>query len=207
MDIGPLLSFLAGIASILSPCILPVIPIVIGHSLINQKKSDIITFIIGFYLIFTLIIVLTAVFTAAINYYLFYFRILASIIIMVVGIFLIINKSVFQISNSPKTDKYPFSSLMMGVLTSVAWAPCYGTYLIALIAYNVSTGNLIYTTFNLMLFTAGFSLTLLIIAFLTSKIDLKKIIKYSDWIRIISGIIIFIAGLYLILSLWGILYF
>jgi len=80
MNIGPLFSFLAGMASILSPCIIPVIPIVIGQSLINRKISDILSFIIGFYSIFTLIIILTVIFTAAVNYYLFYFRIIASII-------------------------------------------------------------------------------------------------------------------------------
>ncbi|GAB4305819.1 MAG: hypothetical protein Kow0019_00080 [Methanobacteriaceae archaeon] len=87
----------------------------------------------------------------------------------------------------------------------MAWAPCYGAYLIALIAYNVSTGNLGYTIINLTLFTLGFSLTLLLIAFLTSKINLKKIIQYTNWIRIISGIIIFTAGLFLLLNLFGLI--
>lgn len=205
MDIGPIFSFLAGIASILSPCIIPVIPIVIGHSLLNRKKSDIISFIIGFYSIFTLIIILTVIFTAAINYYLFYFRIIASIIILVIGIILIVNGRLLNFPSTHRTVKNPLSSTLMGVLTSLAWAPCYGAYLIALIAYNVSTGNLGYTIINLTLFTLGFSLTLLLIAFLTSKINLKKIIQYTNWIRIISGIIIFTAGLFLLLNLFGLI--
>lgn len=204
MNIGPLFSFIAGMASILSPCIIPVIPIVIGQSLINRKISDILSFIIGFYSIFTLIIILTVIFTAAVNYYIFYFRIIASIIIMLIGIILIVNGSLFNIQSTYRAVKSPLSSIFMGVLTSLAWAPCYGAYLIALIAYNVSTGNLGYTIINLTLFTAGFSLTLILIAFLTSKINFKKIIQYTMGIRIISGIIIFIAGLYLLLNLFGI---
>ncbi|MDI6725279.1 MAG: cytochrome c biogenesis protein CcdA, partial [Methanobacterium sp.] len=132
-------------------------------------------------------------------------RIIASLIIMIIGIILIFNASLFQISSTYRTVKSQFSSVLMGALTSVAWAPCYGAYLIALIAYNVSTGNLGYTIINLTLFTLGFSLTLMIIAFLISKINLKKIIQYSNWIRIISGIIIFTAGLYLLLNLFGII--
>ncbi|MGC9517495.1 MAG: cytochrome c biogenesis CcdA family protein [Methanomicrobiales archaeon] len=204
MEIGFLLSFLAGIASILSPCVLPIIPIVVGHSLINRKKWDIISFIIGFYLVFTFIILLTALFTAAINYYLFYFRFVASIVIIIIGLVLIFNKNLFRASNKLQTYKSNLSSLFMGIFTSLAWAPCYGAYLIALIAYNVSTGNFGYTVVNLLLFTAGFSLTLFLIAFFSSKINLKKIVKYSDWIRIFSGAIIVIAGSYLLLNLLGI---
>ncbi|MGF7119392.1 cytochrome c biogenesis CcdA family protein [Methanobacterium oryzae] len=203
MDIGPLISFFAGVASVLSPCVLPLIPIVIAYSILNRKTSEIISFISGFFLLFTLIIILTIIFTAAINYYLYYFRILAAIIIILVGIFFILNKNAFNSQYKPfKHENKLVESFLMGFLTSLAWSPCYGSYLIALIAYSASTGDIIYSTINLVLFTAGFSLTIFLIALGASKVNLNKLINYSEWIRIISGVIILIAGIYMLYILF-----
>lgn len=202
MDIGPLISFVAGVASVLSPCVLPLIPIVIGYSILDRKTSEIISFISGFFLLFTLIIILTIIFTAAINYYLYYFRILAAVIIIFIGIFFILNKNAFNLQYKPiKHRNKLIESFLMGFLTSLAWSPCYGAYLIALIAFSASTGNILYSTINLVLFTAGFSLTIFLIALVASKINLNKIINYSKHIKVISGIIILIAGIYMLLEI------
>jgi len=206
MNIGLLLSFLAGIASVISPCVLPLIPIVIGYSMLNKRTSEISFFVIGFFSIFMLIILLTAVFTASINYYLYYFRITAAILIIAIGIFFILDKSAFKLSYRPiKHKNAVLESFSMGVLTSLAWAPCYGAYLIAVITYSASTGDFIYSAFNMMIYTAGFSLTIFIIAFLASKINITGLIKYSKWVRVISGVIILIAGIYMLFGLIGVL--
>jgi len=202
MNIGPLISFFAGMASVLSPCVLPLIPIIIGYSLLKQKSSQIISFVLGFFLVFSLIIALTVIFTAAINYYLYYFRFIAAIIIILIGIFFILDKNTFKISYKPvqHTNKN-IQSFLMGFLTSLAWSPCYGSYLIAIIAYSASTGNVIYSALNILLFSAGFSLTIFIIALSVSQINLRKLIKYSDHIRVISGFIIIFAGIYMLYTL------
>lgn len=202
MDMGPIISFFAGISSVLSPCVLPLIPIVIGYSQLEKKTSQIISFSLGFFLVFTIIIFLTAVFTAAVNAYLYYFRIIAAIIIILIGIYFILNKKAFNISYKPiKHSNKNIESFFMGFLTSLAWSPCYSSYLIAIIAYSASSGDVIYSTLNLILFAAGFSLTIFAIALGTSKINLQKLIKYSEYIRIISGVIILIAGIYMLLML------
>jgi len=86
----------------------------------------------------------------------------------------------------------------MGFLTCLAWSPCFGPYVVAVATYSASTGNIGYSIINMAIFAGGFSLTILMMAFLMSKIDFKAILKYSDWIRIISGVIIALAGLYML---------
>ncbi len=202
MDIGPIISFFAGVASVLSPCVLPLIPIVVGYSLMEKKTPQIISFVLGFFLVFTVIIFLTAVFTASVNAYLYYFRILAAVIIILIGIYFILNKKALNFTYKPvKYKDKNIESFLMGFLTSLAWSPCYGSYLIAIIAYNASSGDLIYSTINLILFAVGFSLTIFIIALGASKINLERLIKYSNYIRIFSGVIILIAGIYMLLLL------
>lgn len=199
MDIFPLISFLAGIASVLSPCVLPVIPLVIGYTLVERKKTEILAFVIGLFLIFTITIVLTMVFTAAINYYLHYFRIIASLILIVLGIMIIANKNLFKLSVTPDSNRRGvIGSFMWGLLTSLAWAPCYGSYLIALITFSISTGNTVYSALNLILYTAGFSLSILVLGLLVSSVNIEKLAGKADIIRKISGILITAAGIYMI---------
>ncbi len=205
METGFLLSFLAGVASIISPCVLPLIPIVVGFSLLKRKNTEIIAFSLGFFLLFAIITILTAIFTAAINYYLLYFRIAAALILVIIGVLFIVNKRLFNISapsisSTPDSEKGIVGSFLMGFLTCLAWSPCFGPYVVAVATYSASTGNIGYSIINMAIFAGGFSLTILIMAFLMSKIDFKAIIKYSDWIRIISGVIIALAGLYMLIG-------
>jgi cytochrome c-type biogenesis protein len=200
MDVGFLFSFSAGLLSVVSPCVLPLIPIVIGHSLLRGKIRDVLAFITGFFLVFAIITVLTVIFTAAINYYLLYFRIVAAIFIIVLGIIFIANKNVLRFSFNSTFRNETMGSFLVGFLTCLAWSPCYGPYIFAVAAYSASTGNWIFSAINMMLFAAGFSVALLTIALLASKINIERIMKYSDWIRIISGFIIVIAGIYLLIG-------
>ena len=205
METSYILSFLAGIASIISPCVLPLIPVIVGFSLLKRTNLEIIAFSLGFFLLFAIITTLTAVFTAAINYYLLYFRIAAALILVVIGVLFIANQKLFNISTSNISKssylhKGILGSFLMGFLTCLAWAPCFGPYVVAIATYSASTGDITYSIINMAIFAGGFSLTILLIAFLTSKIDLKPLLKYSDWIRIISGIIIALAGLYMLIG-------
>ncbi len=205
METGYLLSFLAGVASIVSPCVVALIPIVVGFSILNRNNREIVAFSLGFFILFALIASLTAVLTAAVNYYLLYFRIAAALILIVVGILFIVNKNFFNISSKnisagENSKKGIVGSLIMGFLTCLAWAPCFGPYVVAVAAYSASTGDVVYSIINMALFAGGFSITLLIIALVMSRIDLKPLIKYSDWIRRISGAFIAIAGLYMLIG-------
>ena len=205
METGYLLSFLAGIASIISPCVLPLIPVVVGFSLLKRKNTEIVAFSLGFFLLFAIITTLTAIFTAAINYYLLYFRIAAALILVIIGVLFIVNKKLFNISapsisSTPDSEKGIVGSFLMGFLTCLAWSPCFGPYVVAVATYSASTGNIGYSIINMAIFAGGFSLTILLMAFLMSKIDFKAILKYSDWIRIISGAIIALAGLYVLIG-------
>lgn len=85
----------------------------------------------------------------------------------------------------------------MGLITSVAWAPCYGSYLITLIALSVSTGNTLYSALNILLYTLGFLVSIFTMGLIISSINLEKIVGKADLIRRISGILIFLAGIYM----------
>lgn len=201
MDIAILLSFLAGAASLMSPCVLKILPVIIGHSLVKQKTKEILGFTLGFFVVFSILTILTVIFTAAINYYLFYFRVVAAILLIILGIYFVLNKNIFKISSPKKYGNEAFGSFLFGFFTCLAWSPCFGPYVIAVAAYSASTGNLIYSAANMLIFSAGFSLTIFIMALTASKLNLTRLGEYSGYIRVFSGLIIIIAGLYMLLIL------
>jgi cytochrome c-type biogenesis protein len=200
MNIGFVVSFSAGVVSVLSPCVLPLIPIVVGQSLMKRELSQILLFITGFFMVFAVVTVLTVVFTAAVNHYLLYFRMVAASLITLIGVLLIFNKNIFKFYTPIHYEK-GLGPFFMGFLTCLAWSPCYGPYVVAVAAYSASTGNMFLTAVNMAFFAGGFTLTLFLIAFTASKIKFKGMIKYYDDIRIFSGIIITIAGLYMLIGL------
>ena len=200
MNVGFLVSFSAGAVSVLSPCVLPLIPLVMAYSL-KKELSEVTSFILGFFLVFVVITILTVIFTASVSNYLFYLRVAAALSIIGIGIFFIINKNILKFSYTPKHSNKNLGSFTVGFLTCLAWSPCYGPYIAAIAAYSAFTGNIMYTIINVALFALGFSFALVVIGIFSSKLRLERVLKHSGEIRILSGVIICAAGFYLLLNL------
>ena len=144
MEIIPIISFLTGVISILSPCILPIIPIFVAFSLKSKTKSEILSFTLGLFSIFILIIFLTGFFTTLVYEYLFYIRILSAIILLAIGILMWLDYPISFGAISPRNNDGIIGSFILGLLTSISWAPCYSAYLISLIALLVSSNDAVY---------------------------------------------------------------
>ena len=197
MEILPLISFFTGVISILSPCILPVIPILIAFSLNAKSKSEILSFTIGLLSIFLIIIFLTGFFTSLVYQYIFYIRILSAILLLVIGILMLADYSFSFSLKLPKNSNGLVGSFVLGFITSISWAPCYSTYLISLISLLVASNSGLYAIFNIVLYCAGFGLTLFVLSFLISRIDLENLISKTKYIPKIFAILIIIGALYL----------
>ena len=197
MEIIPIISFLTGVISILSPCILPIIPIFVAFSLKSKTKSEILSFTLGLFSIFILIIFLTGFFTSLVYRYLFYIRILSSIILLSVGISMWFDYSISFGAVSPRAKDGVIGSFVLGLLTSISWAPCYSAYLISLIALLVSSNDAAYAAFNIFLYGLGFALTLFALSLAISRIDLERLISKTRYIPKIFATLIIIGAIYL----------
>ena len=82
MEIVLAVSFITGVISILSPCILPVLPIFIGFNLKKRKNTEIISFVLGLFAIFVVILFATVYFTIAIYKYLNYIRVISAFFLL-----------------------------------------------------------------------------------------------------------------------------
>lgn len=199
MEVFPLISFFTGVISILSPCILPILPIFIGFSIKSRPKSEIISFSLGLFLIFTIIIFLTAFFTAAVYKYIIYVRYASAILLLIIGILTLVDYSFTFIKVAPKKGDGVAGSFILGFLTSVAWVPCYSAYLISLISLLVTTADPLYVSFNILLYCLGFGLTILVLSYLISKINFESFVNQTSYIPKIFAILIIVSAIYMML--------
>ena len=197
MEIMPFISFFTGVISILSPCIIPTIPIIVGFSLKTRSKVEILSFILGLFSIFTIIIFLIGFFTAILYKYIVYVRVIAAILLLIIGILMFFDYKLPFKSISAKTGEGKLNSFILGFLTSIAWADCYSAYLISLISLLVSTNSPLYAVGNILIYVLGFALTLLVLCLAISRIDLEKLISKASYIPKIFAILIIIGAIYL----------
>ena len=190
MEIVLAVSFITGVISILSPCILPVLPIFIGFNLKKRKNTEIISFVLGLFAIFVVILFATVYFTIAIYKYLNYIRVISAFFLLLIGGFLLTSCSC---KFPALTYKSRDNAFILGFLTSLSWAPCYSGYLISLLTLLVSSGNPVFVAFNILLYCLGFG----------SNIDISRFAKKTEYIQKIFAVLIIIGAVYMLITALG----
>ncbi len=198
MEIIPIISFFTGVISILSPCIIPTLPIIVGFSLKTKSKAELLSFILGLFSIFTLIIFLTGFFTAILYRYIIYVRVIAAVLLLIIGILMFFDYSLPFKSIGARNNEGIVNSFILGFLTSIAWADCYSGYLISLITLLVSSNSPFYAVANIFIYCIGFALTLLVLCLAISRIDLEKLISKASYLPKIFGALVIIGAIYLL---------
>ena len=126
-------------------------------------------------------------------------------ILLVIGILMLFNFSFNFKSLSVKNKDGIIGSFVLGFLTSIAWAPCYSAYLISLISLLVSSSDVGYAVFNIILYVLSFALTLFLLSYFISKISIEKLISKTKYLPKIFAILIIVGAVYLFFSSFQIL--
>lgn len=213
LNIG--LAFLEGLALIVSPCILPILPLILSGSLDGSKKRPV-GIIIGFVITFALFTFFSKILVQYTGINLTLVRYISYALLLVFGIvmlstfltekFTLLTQRLTRTGSSFSTVNNSqggfYSGLALGSLVGVIWTPCAGPILAAVIVQTV----LQQTTFNSFLvilsFGIGAALPMLAIAFfgrgIMSKFSFFK--SHAYLLRKILGAIIIISVVYMVYS-------
>ncbi len=206
-NLGLLFIFLGGIATSLSPCVYPLIPITVSVFGARESKSILGGFILS--LIYVLGIAMTYSILGVLSaYFGFIFGSFMSNPIVVWSIFLlffIFALSLFglyeirlPISLQQKLNKVGGKgyggAFMMGLVAGFIAAPCTGPVLGSVLTF-IATSRDIFLGFIYM-FTFSMGMGLLFIVVGTFSVSLPKAGKWTELIHSILGVIILAAGLY-----------
>jgi len=169
-----LFAFFAGVVTILSPCILPILPIVLTGSLGEGKKKPL-GIITGFILSFTFFTLFLSAIVTATNVSADDLRNVSVIIILLFGISLLIPK--FQVlleqlfsklsKFTPKKQHPGFiGGLLIGFSLGLIWTPCVGPILASVI--TLAATNSVNTTAGIITlsYAIGTALPMLAVMFM-----------------------------------------
>lgn len=205
-----LFTFLEGFASFISPCLLPMLPIYISYFMGEQESDNKKTIInsIGFVIGFTIIFLLLAVFASTlgtfISAYLHYIKFVFGVIIILLGLnYMEILK--FKFLNNSKGIKMDiknlnfFKSMLFGILFSISWTPCVGTFLGSALLIIAKGSNLLKGIILMLLYSVGLGIPFVISVALMEKLkNIFNFIKRNYGIvKKISGIVLIIMGIYI----------
>lgn len=210
------LSLLAGVLSILSPCVLPLVPILVGTAL-NTHRYGPYALALGLAISFTAVGVFIATIGASIGINQEVFRVIAAVLLITFGIVLLssalqekfasatagIGGSGNNLLSKVSTDSLS-GQFILGLLLGVVWSPCVGPVLGATITLASQGANLGHVTLVMALFGFGAGLPLILLGLLSRQAMMRvrnKLFTAGKIGKRILGAILFLVGLLIISGL------
>lgn len=211
-----LLTFIEGILTFISPCILPMIPVYFFYMAgISEEENAggrdlqrdrLIINALGFVAGFTLVFVALGAAATSLGHFLKgnieVFRKIGGVLIIIFGLnFLGVFKLKFlntekRINYSFKRLKF-FNSVIFGAVFGFGWTPCLGPLLGAALITAGNSNTVWQGIMLLFAYSIGLGIPFILVAVLFEKLKgaLRKVQKYSRIINIISGIVLILAGI------------
>jgi cytochrome c-type biogenesis protein len=219
-----LLVFLAGMVTVASPCVLPILPAVLSGSVGSRLRP--LAIVTGMTITFTLMGLLVFL-VASFSFFTEYLRWFSIFIIIGMGAVLFdddINEIYVKTSSSivnlirehfsflgKITSKAPpeglFGGLFLGMSLGIIWIPCVGPILGSVFSViaesSAGSGNISYGVILLLTYCLGVSTPMLTIAYSGKSISgrVKWFSKRSHFFKKLSGLILIIVGLMMIFGI------
>ena len=202
-----LISFLEGIITFISPCLLPMLPIYISYFAGGGERTTAITlkgavgFVTGFTIVFVMLGALAGTVGSFLREYQTTVNIISGLIVIIFGLnFLGVFKlNIFKGNQrSVKTDNMGFfSAMLFGIIFSVGWTPCVGAFLGSALMLASQQGHIAEGMLMLLSYSLGlgipFILSAVLIDYLKSAFNWIK--RNYKIINLISGSLLVIIGI------------
>lgn len=205
------LTFLEGVLSFISPCLLPLLPVYLSYfaaaaSTPGKKKFTVavnaLCFIGGFSLIFILLGALAGSFGSLISHHLIWIKLIFGVLLLLLGLnfmgIIVIPFLSHGRSGRFNTSKYGCgSSFVMGILFCAGWIPCVGAFLSAALISAANSQTVWKGILLLAVYSLGvglpFFLSAVLMDYLTKAITFIK--KNYNIINKLSGALLIFLSL------------
>ena len=201
------ISFLEEIITVISPCLLPMLPIYIsyfaGGGERNTKRT--VKNALGFVLGFALVFMAMGALAGTIGSFLIKYQTIVNVISGMIVIFFGLNfLGVLKIdlfrggSKSVNTENMGFfSAMIFGIIFSVGWTPCVGAFLGSALMLASTQAHMAKGVLMLLCYSMGLGIPFVLSAVLIDKLKgtIQFIKKNYQVINLISGIFLIIIGI------------
>jgi cytochrome c-type biogenesis protein len=162
------LSFAAGLASVASPCVLPVVPLLVTGTTDDDRSRPALV-VAGIAASFMVMGVLTSMLGGAAGRLLPYMEKSVGGLVILFGLLLLANVNLFKRFTWLQRIQAPgqgrWSGLLLGLSLGLVWIPCVGPMLSGVLAMVATRGTLVTGIFLLLAYSAGFALPMLAVGY------------------------------------------
>ena len=204
------ITFLEGLISFISPCMLPMLPLYISYFAVNTKSKTKVfvkacSFVLGFTVVFCLLGLFAGTIGSFLNRYRIVLNIVCGVIVIIFGLnyLEVIRLPFFKGMKSGNNTATILQTFVFGVIYSVSLTPCIGAFLgSALMLASVGATSL-QGVLLLLCYSLGLGIPFVISALLLDKINgaFVFIKKHYKVINTVCGIFLIILGVLMALGL------
>jgi cytochrome c biogenesis protein CcdA/thiol-disulfide isomerase/thioredoxin len=200
-----LLAFVGGVLTILSPCILPVLPFVFAHADRPFRRAGL-PLLLGMALTFSIVATAAAYgghWVVRLNQG---GRYIAMIVFLILGLTLLfpelaetltrpLVRAGSRLQGTPTTETSVSKSFLLGISTGLLWAPCAGPILGLILTGAAIQGPGARSSFLLLSYALGAAASLGIALFVGKKVfaTMKHSLRFDLWIRRALGAAVIIG--------------
>lgn len=209
-----LISFLEGIITFISPCLLPMLPIYIsyfaggGARTVGKTLRNALGFVAGFTLVFVAMGALAGTLGSFLTRYQTVVNIISGLIVIFFGLNFL---GVFKLNlfrggvNFQGRQLGFFSAAVFGMVFSVGWTPCVGAFLGSALALASQQGHVLTGMLMLLSYSLGLGVPFILSAVLIDKLKttFDFIKRNYRVINLISGGLLVLIGVLMATGLLG----
>lgn len=211
-----IISFLEGIVTFISPCLLPMLPIYISYFAGGKKEGgtketmkNAFGFVLGFTIVFVALGALAGTLGGFLKEYQTVVNLVTGLVVIFFGLHFL---GVFQLNffkgmqGNQKESKLGFvSSMLFGIVFSIGWTPCVGAFLGSALLLASQQGETLIGVLMLLAYSLGLGIPFVVSALLIDKLKgaFDFIKRNYAVINIICGILLVLVGIFMMTGLFS----
>lgn len=194
----------AGLASIASPCVLPMVPIIVTGTSEDHRHRPLLI-VAGLSFSFIMMGAITSIFGGAVASFMPMVEKAAGVVVITFGLFMLMGVNVFKkftffYKFQRVESKGRWSGLILGLTLGLVWIPCVGPMLSGVLALVASQGQLSSGLILLAFYSLGFSIPMLLAGYASQSFrqKIRAVNSHPTAVRFISGVLLIAFGCYIL---------
>ena len=209
-----LISFLEGIITFISPCLLPMLPIYIsyfaggGERTTKKTMTGAAGFVLGFTLIFVAMGALAGTLGSFLTKYQTWVNVIGGLIVILFGLNYmgLLKLNLFRgIQKTGNMGGGFWGSLVFGIIFSIGWTPCVGAFLGSALMLASQQGHVVEGSLMLLTYSLGLGVPFLVSALLIDQLKgaFNWVKAHYDVINKVCGGLLVLVGILMATGLLG----
>lgn len=212
-----LISFLEGIITFISPCLLPMLPVYLsyfaGQNHVDKRKATLknaLGFVLGFTIVFVTLGAFAGVLGNVLRQYSMVVNIIAGLVVILFGLNFMGLIRLPWINSNRQTEMKSaptgfWSSVLFGLIFAIGWTPCVGAFLGSALMLAASSGESLKGILMLLSFSLGLGVPFVASALLIDRLKSTFAFIKRNYriINLISGAFLVVVGLLIATGLMG----